>query len=292
MGLFTLLAAFGTGVFGAVIGGVATFIMVGLIALAGSIAGMAGANDLATSALAFGTVFGPHISFTGSVAAAAYAGRRDYLKSGGADIMTALNGLGKPDVFLVGGITGVAGFLIQWFYAYVCKFNTDTVAMTVATLGIITRLVIGKSGAFGTYAAGEKRKLFSGENRWNNLLLALSLGFIVSGTGLYMLETYPAQADLITANYANIFFSISALTFVLMMTVPGSSTPPTHHITITSANAVMMSHNLWIGIATAVVATFVADFFGNTINSHNDTHWDPPAMTIFIISFVIFALFK
>ncbi len=292
MEVCTLLAAFGAGVFGTVIGGVATFIMVGLIALAGSIASMAGAADLATSVLAFGTVFGPHISFTGAVTAAAYAGRRGYLKSGGADIMTSLNGLGKADVFLIGGITGVAGFLIQWFYANICKFNTDTVAMTVATLGIITRLTIGKTGLLGSCESGGTRKILSKNHIWNNLILGLSIGFIVCGTGVYMIENYPVQAELITANYANLFFSISALTFILMMTDSGSSTPPTHHITITSANAVMMSKNLWIGIVTAVVATFLADFFENTINSHNDTHWDPPAMTIFILSFVIFAVFK
>lgn len=263
MNYLVLLASFGAGVFGAVMGGVASFVMVGLIALAGSAAAMAGGTDIATAVLAFGTVFGPHISFTGSVTAAAYAGRKGYLSSGGSDIMTALHGLNKPDVLLVGGVTGVAGFLIQWFYANVCHFNTDTVAMTVATLGILTRLLVGKSGLFGTYEDGERRAVLTADHAGSNLILALSIGFIVSGTGIYMLETYPQMAELITANYANIFFSISALTFVLMMTIPGASTPPTHHITITTANAVMLSGNFFVGVVTALVAAFLADMFGN-----------------------------
>jgi len=292
MNYLILLASFGAGVFGAMMGGVATFVMVGLIALAGSIASMAGGTDIATATLAFGTVFGPHISFTGAVAAAAYAGRKGYLSSGGADIMTALHGLNKPDVFLVGGATGVIGWFIERFYSNVCHFNTDTVAMTVATLGILTRLIIGKAGLFGTYEAGEKRQFLSVDHVWSNLLLALSIGCIVSGTGLFIMETYPQMAELIKANYANIFFSISALTFILMMTIPGASTPATHHISITTANAVMLSGNFFVGIVTALIAAFLADVFGNVINSHNDTHWDPPAMTIFSMSFVIFALFR
>lgn len=292
MSYLTIAASFGAGVFGSVMGGVATFIMVGLIALAGSIAAMAGGTDIATSVMAFGTVFGPHISFTGAVAASAYAGRKGYLKSGGADIMTALHGLNKPDVMLVGGIMGVLGFFIQWFYANVCHFDTDTVAMTVATLGILTRLIIGKSGIIGTYEKGEKVQIISLDKIVTNLILGLSLGCIVAGTGLFILNTYPEMHDLITANYANIFFSLSALTFILMMTVPGATTPATHHITITCANAVMLSGNFWIGIVVALVATFLADIFTNLFNSHNDTHWDPPAMTIFSLTFIIFALFK
>ena len=293
MSYLAIIASFGAGVFGAAMGGVATFVMVGLIAIAGSIAAMAGGTDIATATMAFGTVFGPHISFTGAVAAAAYAGRKKYLKSGGADIMTALFGLNKPDMLFIGGVTGVLGFLIHWFYTNVCHFDTDTVAMTVATLGVLTRLIIGKSGFIGKCEEGEKRQLFTMDKLWSNLLLGLSMGLIVAGTGIFLLNTYPDMADLIRANYANIFFSISALTFVLMMTVPGASTPATHHITITTAHAVVLTGNLGISILIAVIATFLQDIFVNLFNSHhNDTHWDPPAMTIFILTFIIYALFK
>ena len=91
MNIFALLAAFGAGLFGAILGGVPTFIMTGLIALAGGIAGMAGVSDVATASMAFGSVFGPHVSFSAAAVAAAYAGRKGYLKSGGADVATSLN---------------------------------------------------------------------------------------------------------------------------------------------------------------------------------------------------------
>ena len=293
MNYLSLIAAFGAGVFGSMLGGVATFVMVGFIALAGSIAAMAGGADLATACIAFGTVFGPHISFAGAVTAAAYAGKQGYLPTGGADIFTALFGCRKPDVFLVGGLTGAVGYVVQWTYANVFHFNTDTVAMTVATLGILTRLIFGEARLFGDYE-GEKRDFFTIKENGllNNLILGVSVGFIVAGTGMYLLRTFPDQADLITGNYANLFFSISAICFILMMTEAGASTPATHHITITCANATMLSGSFLVGLVVAVAATFLADFFTNNINSHVKSHWDPPAMTIFILSFIIFGIFK
>ena len=86
----SLITAFGAGAFGAMIGGVATFVLVGAIALAGAITAMAGGNDLAAAFIAFGTAFGPHITFTGAVTASAYAGKKGYLPGGGMDIITSL----------------------------------------------------------------------------------------------------------------------------------------------------------------------------------------------------------
>ena len=53
------------------------------------------------------------LCFAGGVAAAGYAGRKGKLASG-TDILSSLNGLGEPDVLLVGGIFGVLGFLIHY----------------------------------------------------------------------------------------------------------------------------------------------------------------------------------
>lgn len=292
MNVLELIAAFGAGVFGTLIGGTPAFIMTGFVALAGGIAGMAGAADLAASGIAFGSVFGPHVCFAPAVVSAAYVARKKYADISGADTLTALNGCAKPDVLLVGGCSGILGFLIQWFYANICHFNTDTVALTVATLGVLTRLTVGQTGLLGKYEEGEKRYFLTPGKSLYHLIMGLSIGVMVSGVGIHLLNTYPQQAEAIKVNYPTVFFAISAISLILCMTSVGASTPATHHITITTANAAVLSENIWIGIAVAVIATFVGDFMTNTLNSHNDTHIDPPAWTIFPLSFIIFALFK
>src|SRR3954471_23178282 len=102
-----LLAAFAGGLFGAAIGGLPAFIFTGFAVLLGVAAGLGGSefNVLAApndpQGIAFGVVFGPHISFAAGAAAAAFAARGDIVD--GKDIATPLAGLGDPLPLLVGG---------------------------------------------------------------------------------------------------------------------------------------------------------------------------------------------
>ena len=76
MSILGLIAAFGGGVFAAAIGALPAFIMTGVFAVVGAVAGMCGAADasnILVNYFAFGSFFGPHIAFAGGVAAAAYA---------------------------------------------------------------------------------------------------------------------------------------------------------------------------------------------------------------------------
>lgn len=114
MNIISLIAAFGGGTFAAAIGGLPAFIMTGVFAVVGAVAGMCGAADasnILVNYMAFGSFFGPHIAFAGGVAASAYAHKKG-LTENGADIATALCGLNDPSVLLVGGIFGVIGFLL------------------------------------------------------------------------------------------------------------------------------------------------------------------------------------
>lgn len=74
--LVILLAAFGGGVFGCLIGGTITFAFTGLLALIGIAVSLAGGGDFVLNQLAFGPVFGPHVAFVGAAAATAYAGKK------------------------------------------------------------------------------------------------------------------------------------------------------------------------------------------------------------------------
>lgn len=298
MNLFALVAAFGGGVFAASIGALYSFIMTGFIAVAGAVAAMAGAADLSVGTIAFGSFFGPHVAFGGGVAAAAFAANKKKLIAGGADIVTPLNGTADSSVLIVGGVFGVLGFLIQYVYGTILGLGTDTVAMTVATSGIIVRLLFGNTGLIGKYeGSGPRTWLSGGSLLVYNIVLGASVGLLVGGVGV-VLMSQASDPTLVVANFPSICFGIAAITLILAEF--GLAGPTTHHIALPAANAAVMcaakTGNMWMGVLMGVVwgiiCSLVGDFMGNTFNSHADSHIDPPACTIFTMSFIIFALFS
>ena len=270
MDILALVAAFGGGAFAASIGALYSFIMTGFIAIAGA------------------------------VAAAAFAANKKNLIDGGADIVTPLNGTADASVIIVGGVFGVLGYIVQYVYGGILGLNTDTVAMTVATLGIIVRLVFGNTGLIGKYEGSGPRTWISGGSVLvYNIVLGASVGLLVGGVGTSLINAVGMDnAALITANFPSICFGIAAVTLILAEF--GLAGPTTHHIALPAANAAVLSAvktgNLWMGVAMGIVwgviCSIVGDFMGNTFNSHADSHIDPPACTIFTMTFIIFALFQ
>lgn len=110
--LLFLLAAFGGGLFGSAIGGQPAFIFTGFMVFIGIGVALSGSDYDFLGNVAFGPVFGPHISFGGAVAAAAYAGRMGEIDSG-RDIASPIAGTGKPTALLIGGLFGMGAYLFQ-----------------------------------------------------------------------------------------------------------------------------------------------------------------------------------
>jgi hypothetical protein len=55
-----------------------------------------------------------------------------------------------------------------------------------------------------------------------------------------------------------------------------------------SASAAVASGSILIGALFGILSALLGDLIGNTFNSFCDSHIDPPAGTIFLLSFVIF----
>lgn len=287
MDIFALVASFGGGIIGAYMGALPAFITTGVIAIVGTIAAMAGGSDLTVGFVAFGSYLGPHIAFAGGVAAAAYAGKNKKLGNG-TDILSSLNGLADPATLLVGGIFGVIGFLIHYVMGTVLHLNTDLPGITVVASALIVRFVFGTSGLIGKAPANEKREYFTpGNGLICNILLGAGLGI---GTSFVYkaLEGAGAPAAALGA-FPVLCFGISATTLIFAQT--GFAMPATHHIALISALAAVTSGNPVIGVIFGIIAAIVGDFVGKTFNSHCDTHIDPPAMTIFTLTFIINVLF-
>ncbi|MDO5115144.1 MAG: hypothetical protein Q4D58_03510 [Synergistaceae bacterium] len=290
MDMFALVAAFGGGAFGALLGALPAFIMTGCFALAGALISAAGGADIGVAFLAFGSFMGPHIAFGGGVAAAAYAGKKGSLKAGN-DIVTALNGLGQADVIIVGGIFGVLGYIIC---ALLMKTPlgpmTDAVAMTVAASGCIARLTFGKTGLLGKYTGKGPRVWITGGSGFSyNVMLGAVVGIAVSFVAAQMKSA--GVSDVALGSFPVICFGFSAITLIFAQT--GFAVPTTHHITLPSALGALTGIAAWgpagaaLGVVIGILASLLGDFAGNAFNSHNDSHIDPPAITIFTLTIVV-----
>jgi hypothetical protein len=327
------IAGFAGGAFGAAIGALPVFIFTGFLVVAGEAANLGlaepgavgdpaalGAAGL-TGSVAFGPVFGPHTSFAGGVAAAAYAARKGYMDTG-FDYHEAKNipyALGtKPDVLAVGGAFGILGVVITNVSVGVGA-PWDPIAMGVTLGALFHRLILGYSiigkvrgsGIFdmSPFERGEKRAAMDGgeavtdggsarlavepwlphQYKWGNVaMLGLVTGLLAAWIGL------------ITGSYF-LGFGISAASLVFL-NCGVEQCPVTHHITLPAATAAVVvtasSGSAPLAGAGVTVGLVVGGIFGvygallgeahqRIFYAHGDTHWDPPAASIVATTFTI-----
>jgi hypothetical protein len=285
--LFTVLAAFGGGIFGALIGGTAAFIFTGVLGLTGIAISVAGGGDIILNDLAFG-FFGPHVSFVGAVAAAAYAGRISTKSKGqttnaysdfksdyvidGTDTMIPLFKTNNSIVLLIGGLFGVLGYLTHILYETILTLPLDTVALTVATYAVICRILFGTTGLFGKFPLTDKRFNITG----NTLLFNTIWGF-----GIAVVVSYIC----ILLDFNSVGFVISAISLIFVYF--GMQFPVSHHVSMVAGFAALAFGNVLIGGIFGVLAVLTGDYVSRITNSYVDTHIDMPAIVITLWSFII-----
>lgn len=328
--LYLLVAAFAGGAFGASVGALPAFAFTGLMVIAGEAANLIG-NALAaevgsvaaadigvgiTGSVAFGPVFGPHISFAGGAAAAAYAAKKGYMNTGFpfhmAKDITFAHGT-KVDVLVVGGLFGVLGAVIRQGSA-AFGLPWDPIAMGVVLSALAHRLafgydLIGPVGGNGLldmspFGRGEKRSDRTPETdagapkdrfvvepwlphqyKWGGITM---LGLVAGLLGAYIA---------IETGSPFLAFGISAAS-LLFLNLGVEQFPVTHHITLpasTAALAVTASGanvesallsgaspigGLAVGAVFGVVCALFGELFQRLFYAHGDTHWDPPAAAI------------
>ncbi len=290
MDILALIGAFGGGVIGAYLGALPAFIMTGVVAVVGSIAMMTGAADISIGTIAFGSFLGPHIAFAGGVAAAAYAGKNKKIDSG-SNIIVALNQTGDIGVIAVGGIFGVIGYLIAFVAGTVLKLHTDIPGITVICSAIIVRLAFGTGGICSVTNEKNKRAYFSkGTSLAYQVFLGAGIG--VATSFIYASLANSGAPDYVLNGYPLVCFGIAATTLIFTQT--GFAVPGTHHIMLISSLAAVTFGGLYgattgavIGVIFGAVAALIGDFAATTFNSNCNTHIDPPAFTIFTLTFII-----
>lgn len=287
MTLMGLLVAFGGGIFGTAIGALPAFEFVGFLVMVGAAVhlGVAPA-DTNFWGIPFGS-FGPHVGgFAAGVGAAAYAASRGKLDSG-RNIVAGLMGLGKPDVLLVGGLFGIFGYVLQYALAQVPNFApgiawTDTVALTVVLSAFVARLAFGKTGLFGKaeegrgfYSPSDATKWVAYESEPGHLItIGLGVGLMAGGLAL-------------TLGTAGIFLAFGITAASLIFLQFGVTVPVSHHMALPAAIAAASSGSLiWAGIV-GIAGAFVGEFMARTFLCHGDTHIDPPAAAIAVLTTVV-----
>lgn len=331
--IFWLVAAFGGGAFGAAIGGQTAFIFTGLMYLIGLGVYMAGIDASPfMDSVVFGPVFGPHIAFAGGATAAAYAAWKGVMPKGtnGRDIVTPLAGLGRWDILAVGGVTGMIGYIMNLAIVFllpgistdpVLQYgtgtigSTDTVALTIIIIAIITRFIFGKTGLFGKVngigllEVGEGKHWVAHQEKWSvSAAHGLTSGLLAAFGTLVVVQLFFETSGGAIANHAQLLgWAISAVTLIFLTC--GLPTPVTHHMTILASIAAMRfmpviagtsDPTMWtsgqlaiaciIGGIAGLLAGLLGEFLARTTCSNGDTHIDPPAFTIWIGTTVIHLL--
>jgi hypothetical protein len=310
-----LIVAFGGGAFGAAIGGQTAFIFTGFAFLFGFSALLGGvpvAQDF-IGMFAFGPVFGPHIAFAGGAAAAAYAAKRGYFAEGvnGRDIVTPLAGIPKADIFIVGGVFGMLGYVIERAVGYLFSlwapegegllFATDTVALTVVLSAVIARLAFGvKSKAIaGPFNGAKPLSLNDGthwvehQEKWSiSALHGLMSGLLFAYVAVWVIENVPQDNPAYAGIISQVFlvgWAISAISLIFLSL--GMKTPVTHHMTILAGLGAVQAYAAWdtgligstlIGAAWGLIGGVGGEAFSRIFNARGDSHIDPPAGIIFI----------
>jgi hypothetical protein len=284
-----LVAAFGGGVLGAALGGLPVFVLCGFAALVGAGIAAATGNSTFSTLVAWGPILGPHISFAGGAAAAVYAMKRGKLANG-RDIATALLGLNSPDVLVVGGLFGALGYLLQWAISQLPSIGglgfTNPIALSIVINAIIARLIFGKTGAFG--------KVRQGDNRWRAGEVAAWLPWqsapmtlLTIGVGFGLAVSW---STLQNPGLAGVWFGFATATLVFLQF--GVKVPVWHHIALSAELVIAAAGgDIWWGVAFAVLAVYLGEFYAMLFTAHGDSHIDPPSATLFT-TYTIMAILK
>jgi len=331
-----LIAAFAGGAFGAALGALPAFCFTGFMVIAGEAANLVGVEGSAaeisltaanvTGQIGFGPVFGPHVSFAGGAAAAAYAAKQEGVmpeqEDGGyhpaKDIAYALGT--RPDVLAVGGLFGIfgavgtavsAGLALPW----------DPIAIMVVVSAAAHRIVFGYPliGAgsrnildMTPFEQGEKRMATGGgetaadggtaeakrlavepwlphQYKWANVaMIGLATGLL---GGWIAIKT--------GSPFLGFGISAASLTF---LNLGVEKIPVTHHMTLPASTAALAVVADPTGGTSAIVALIVAGIFGvygalvgevvqRVFYAHSDTHFDPPAAAIVVGTFTVVVLY-
>nr|WP_305882985.1 hypothetical protein [Halobellus rarus] len=323
-----VIAALAGGAFGAALGALPAFVFTGFVVFLGEGLGvltreieafdLAPQGELATgvtSVIGFGMVTGPHVSFAGGVAAAAYAAKRyPEMEPGGWSYHFGKN-IGfafgtKPDILAVGGIFGVVGMLITRL-ASGLGAPTDSIALSVVATALLARVafgypIVGRIAGrnvldMSPFEREEPRSAPDGGTVQGRLATEPWLPHQYTWCGVTTIGLVGGVlAGYIWLETGSVFmgYAVSAMS-LLFLNLGVERIPVTHHITLLGSVGAVIALPV---VGSDPLALLVAGAFGGLAGltgevtqrvfyAHSGTHVDPPAMTIAVLMFAVALLY-
>ena len=306
----TLLLCFGGGIVGASLGGLLSFVIVGLIVLAGCFSILTGGSDFLLLSVGLGPVFGPQAGgFVAGTVAATYAvGIRRNLVSGSAkDILSPLVGT-SWDVLLVGGLAAVGGhLLVQLFGQIPLIKQADCIALSVVAAQVVARLAFLGEMPWGNSASIRRYGFMgtdSGSLSWvpwmaePGRLIVFSLGVgLLSGAiamGTKGILDPMVAKGLVSATGAFVVplifaWGIAATSLIALQLGSGEiqKVPVWHCQAVLSALAYLLFGTLGAAALTGVLAGLLQELMARSMWNHGTSHIDPPASAIAVGTLIL-----
>jgi hypothetical protein len=318
--MYLIIAAFAGGAFGAAVGALPAFIFTGIMVIAGEAAGLASGGEAGaiTGDIAFGPFFGPHISFAGGAAAAAYAAKNRYVSTDfGFHMAKAIAYAQGPkiDVVVVGGLFGILGLVITQISANF-GFPWDPIAIAVVLSAFIHRLAFGYSLVGTVHGSGllDMSPFENEEVRGDKAVGQVPDGYREPRERLAVEPWLPHQYQWGEVAFLGVFtgilgafaaiatgspflaFGISAAS-LLFLNLGVANIPVTHHMTLPSSTAALAVTTtgpeitgalagigdvggLVVGAIFGMICALFGELFQRIFYAHGDTHVDPPAAAI------------
>lgn len=297
LSLNTLLICFGGGILGGILGGLFSFVLCGLFVFAGCLIVLAGGSDFMITYVGFGPIWGPHVGgFAAGVAASTYAAgiRKNHPTEAAKDILASMMPT-SWDVYLVGGAFAIFGHLLNYGLGQFLS-GQDTIAITVATSGIVARLLFLKEGPFGDPASIKKHGLLGTDNyaiSWVPWMLPFSrMVVFAAGVGLlsggiaFGVGEYAAKVGLtdgaVTTVQIVFGWSFAAMSLIALHLARDAAqqVPVWHCQAILSAIAFVKFGNLGAAVAAAIMGALLQELGARLFWNHGNNHIDPPAVGI------------
>ena len=292
-----LFYAFCGGAFGAMLGGSAAFALTGVFC-AISMAALIGGADAAFlhTAVAFGPMMLPAVSYAAGATSAHYARWRGYLPWGeGRNTDRALWTLGKPDVIVFGGCIGMLGWVVNSGLARLglgAVMDTSAAYIWFITLTlkiILDREVFGKPDAESARLGRFHRRA----KAWQPMMtrpfdMVLYAGVIAGLAACCTNEVLASQSAALRQYGVFLPFSVSAV--VLVLGQGKTKVPTTHHITLCASYAVAAGGSVIWGVLAGIAAHVIGDFLGRVFHVHGDVYICPAAMSIVVVSLLVMGL--
>ena len=295
--MMNVFYAFCAGAFGAMLGGSAAFALTGVFC-AISMAALMGGADAAFlhTAVAFGPMMLPAVSYAAGATSAHYARWQGYLPWGeGRNTDRALWTIGHPDVILFGGCVGALGWVMNSLMGRIGLGTImDTSAAYIWFITLTLKIVLDHE-VFGKMDAESARlgRFHRHSKAWQPCMtrpfdMVLYAGAIAGIAACCTDQVLASENELFRQYGVFLPFTVSCV--VLVLGQGKTKVPTTHHITICASYAVASGGNVGWGVLAGVLVHIIGDFLGRVFHVHGDVYICPAAMSIVVVSLLTMGL--